>query len=280
MIFISKLLTALLLPPGCFFLALVLLTIFVPRKLRGFTLAVTLLLYILSIQPISDFLLRPLENAYSPLPVDDIAVIRNFISKEADALPCTANKDTINGVWPQAIVVLGDGTIQGSPEAGEGRDTLSPGAMKRVVYAFTLRDVYAIPFVFSGGKVFEHNQETEAAAAGRLFTKLGLPARRFIGESESRNTWENAKETAALFAERKPVVERAILVTSAYHVKRAVYCFERNGISVIPAPTDYKCDRGRKYDVLSFLPSMNSFRNSQLALHEYIGLLYYIIKYK
>ena len=257
MIFFSKLATVLLLPPGCFFLGLLIIILIpLPRRLKPFLLMITILLYLLSIRPVSDFLLRPLENAYPPLSAE------------------------VKRDWPQAVVVLGGGTVQGSPEAGAGKDTLLPDAMKRAVYAFTLRERFSAPIVFSGGKVFEYDQETEAEVAGRLFEALGLPSHQFIAESKSRNTWENAEETLLLFIGKKEKLENVILVTSAYHVKRGVFCFERNGISVIPAPTDYKCDRGRKYDFFSFVPSMNYFRNSWLALHEYFGLLYYIVAYR
>jgi len=250
MIFFSKLVTVFMLPPGFFILCLIALIFFVPRKFKYFLGLITLFLYLLSIQPVSDILLKPLEDAYPPL------------SQEVDV------------DWPQAIVVLGGGTIQGSPEAGAGQDVLTADAMKRAVYAFTLRDIFPVPFIFSGGKVFEYDQEPEAVAASRLFESLGLPAERFISEPNSRNTWENARETAKLG------IEQAIIVTSAYHIKRSVYCFENNGISVIPAPTDYKCARGRRYGFLSFLPSNGALNNSSLALHEYIGLLYYRLVYR
>jgi uncharacterized SAM-binding protein YcdF (DUF218 family) len=250
MIFFSKLVTVFLFPPGCIILGLLILLILVPRRKKIFVLLITVFLYLLSIRPISDFLLRPLEDAYPPLSAE-------------------TGRD-----WPQAVVVLGGGTIQGSPEAGAGHDNLTSDAVKRSVYAFTLRNKFSVPIIFSGGKVFEYAQESEADAAGRLFDSLGLPSRRFIAEKTSRNTWENASETAKLG------IKRAILVTSAYHVKRGVYCFERNGIVVIPAPTDYKCQRGRKYDIFSFLPSIGYLNNSCLALHEYAGLLYYVIAYR
>ena len=256
MIFVSKLLTALLLPPGCIILFLIILIFFVKWKIKIFLGMILVFFYAISIQPVSDFLLKPLENAWPPL------------------------SEHIDKDWPQAIVVLGGGTVQGSPEAGEGHDTLSSNALKRAVYAFTLCDVFQVPLIFTGGKVFDYDQEPEAAAAGRLFESIGLDSSRIILEPTSRNTWENAREIAKLFSDEESAIERAILVTSAYHVKRGVYCFERNGISVIPAPTDYKCERGRKYDLLSFMPSMVYLGNTWLALHEYIGLLYYVIMYR
>jgi uncharacterized SAM-binding protein YcdF (DUF218 family) len=256
MIFVSKLFTLLLLPPGCIILFLIILIFFVRWKIKVFLGMVVIFFYAISIQPISDFLLKPLENAWPPL------------------------SEHIDRDWPQAIVVLGGGTVQGSPEAGEGHDTLSSDVYKRAVYAYTLYEVFKVPLVFTGGKVFDYDQEPEAVVAGRLFESLGLDSSRIILETTSRNTWENAKETVKLFSDEGPAIERAILVTSAYHVKRGVYCFESNGISVIPAPTDYKCERGRRYDLLSFMPSMIYLENTWLALHEYAGLLYYVIAYR
>jgi len=256
LIFISKLFTYLLLPPGCIILCLIVLNFFVKLKIKIFLGMIVLFFYAVSIQPVSDFFLKPLENAWPPLAED-------------------TGRD-----WPQAIIVLGGGTVQGSPEAGKGHDALSSDALKRAVYAFTLCDTFNVPLIFTGGKVFDYGQEPEASAAGRLFESLGVDGGRIILETASRNTWENARETAKIFLDEETAVEMAILVTSAYHVKRGVYCFERNGISVIPAPTDYKCERGRRYDFFSFMPSMSSLQNTWLALHEYIGLLYYVILYR
>jgi len=250
MIFLSKVFTYLILPPGCFIVVLFFVVVFLPKKMKIFPAIALLILYLLSIQPFSDLLLKPLEDAYPPL------------SSEF-------KKD-----WPQAVVILGGGTIQGSPEAGVGKDTLASDTIKRVLYAFSLRDIFKVPYIFSGGKVFEYGQESEALTAGRLFVSLGFPFERLILESRSRNTWENASETA-IFGFNK-----VVLITSAYHVKRSIYCFNRQGVSVIAAPTDYKCDRGRKYDFFSFMPTITGLNNSYLALHEYIGLIIYKIIYK
>jgi uncharacterized SAM-binding protein YcdF (DUF218 family) len=251
MIFLSKLFTALILPPGCIIIGLIVMIFFLPRKSKWIPVPLIIIFYLLSIQPVSDFLLLPLEDAYPP-------VTENEVFKN-DGL-----KDI------QAVVVLGGGVVQMSPEAG-GHDALAPDAFKRAFYGYTLCNTYSLPVIFSGGKVFNYEQEPEAETAGRLYQSLGLDKKRFTAESNSRNTWENAKEVAGL------EIKKAVLVTSAYHMKRSVYCFERNCINVIPAPTDYKCDRGRKYDTLSFLPSLSFLNRSYMALHEYIGLLFFKI---
>jgi uncharacterized SAM-binding protein YcdF (DUF218 family) len=247
MVVISQLFTVFVLPPGCIIAVLAVITFFILRRYKIPLALITALLYLLSIEPVADLLLRPLEDAYPPLP-------------------------NLSGTHPKkalALVVLGGGTVQGSPETGSGMDTLASDAMKRAVYAFTLRDDFYGPYIFSGGKVFDYDQESEAATAGRLWTSLGLHRGRFMLETNSRNTWENAKETARFG------YKQIILVTSAYHMPRSVFCFERNGMTVIPAPTDYKCERGKRYDFFSFMPAMKSLYKSYLALHEYIGLLSY-----
>jgi len=250
MIFLSKVFTYFVLPPGCFIVVLFFVVISLHGKKKIIPFLAMLFLYLLSIQPVSDLLLKPLEDAYPPLSAE-------------------FKKD-----WPQAVVVLGGGTIQGSPEAGAGKDTLASDVIKRILYAYSLRDTFKVPYIFSGGKVFEYGQETEALMAGRLFVSLGFPFDRIILESRSRNTWENARETA-IFG-----FDKVVLITSAYHVKRSIYCFNRHGVSVIAAPTDYKCDRGRKYDFFSFMPTISDLFNSYLALHEYIGLFIYKVIYR
>jgi uncharacterized SAM-binding protein YcdF (DUF218 family) len=209
-------------------------------------------LYLLAIEPFQDLLLRPLEDWYPP--VD------------------TELREQFDGA--DALVILGGGTIQGSPEAGEHRDSLSATALKRLVYGFSLKDLFAGDYVLTGGKVFDHGQEAEAVVAARVLRALGLAPERILTEPESRNTWQNARNVAERFRYQK-----VILVTSAYHLPRSVFCFEKNGITVIPAPTDYYSHRNKGYDLFSFLPSMGAFFGTWIALHEYVGLVQYSLVY-
>jgi uncharacterized SAM-binding protein YcdF (DUF218 family) len=247
MVFVSKVCTALFLPPGCIISGLVFFAVFFPRRRGPVMLLAAGIVYLLSVEPVKDLLLKPLEDAYPPF------------AGGADG--------------SEALVVLGGGGVQASPEAGGG-DTLSGAALKRLVYAFGLRDSFTGPYLAAGGRVFDRGQEAEAEAAFRLLVSLGLPSSRVLKETESGNTWENAKNTARLFG-----FKRNILVTSAYHMRRSVFCFENNGFSVIPAPADYLCSRASRRDVFSFLPSHEAFSGVYTALHEYLGLLYYRLAY-
>ena len=94
-------------------------------------------------------------------------------------------------------------------------------------------------------------------------------------EDKSRTTWENAREVAGVLAARK--IARVALVTSAYHMPRAMLAFSRAGISCVPAPTDYRVSRG-KISLAAALPSFASLSASFASLREYLGLIQYRVR--
>jgi uncharacterized SAM-binding protein YcdF (DUF218 family) len=73
-------------------------------------------------------------------------------------------------------------------------------------------------------------------------------------------------------------VNRIVLVTSAWHMPRSVWCFESHGFEVIPAPVDYLTEQ-EAYDLRSYLPRWTTLSDSGQALHEYLGLLWYRLRY-
>ncbi len=247
---ITKIVEAVILPPG---LLLVLLAIGLivgclkRTRLSLWLVAGTLLLgYLLSIEPVSDLFLRPLEGRYPPL---DIAAARSL--------------------RPNAVVVLSGGIVPVSPEM-KGEASPAPGYLKRLIYGVSLARRLMLPLVISGGTVPEAQSAGSEAEAGEsaLFA-YGLELPQVILEEKSRNTWQNAEDVA-----REDHPKRIVLVTSAYHMPRAMYAFARHGIAAIAAPTDYKAWRGG-YSVASFLPGAGSLLSSAEAIKEWVGLLYY-----
>ncbi|MDR1302537.1 MAG: YdcF family protein [Treponema sp.] len=246
-------------PPGCIIGGMLILGFILRGKpkcslVRYLLGGLGVFCYLLAIEPVQDLLLCPLEDRYPPLSVDALS------------------RELLDGV--DALVILGGGTVQGSPEGGASRDSLSPSALKRLVYGFSLKEIFTGDYVLAGGKVFDYGQEAEAQVAAEVLRSLGLAPERIVTETESRNTWQNARNVAEDFGYHK-----IILVTSAYHIPRSVFCFEKNGIAVIPAPTDYYVSRNKRYDLFSFLPSMSAFGGTWIALHEYMGLLQYWLVY-
>ena len=113
----------------------------------------------------------------------------------------------------------------------------------------------------------------EALGVKRFFVNRGLPEENIVIEGRSRNTWENIRNVKEIVEE-----EPFFLVTSAYHMTRALREFEKVEAKPIPAPTDFKV-KTEKYNALDFFPDAQNLRNSDLAIHEYLGILWYSFAY-
>lgn len=249
-----------MLPPGIFVLALVAACILLAtktsrgRRMRAalvLTISTAVCLYLGSISPVTDLIIRPLENKYPPL---DMAAAASAAASAA------------------AIVVLGGGIVTSSPEY-EGRGSLRTDALKRAVYAVQLHNQLQLPVIVSGGSPLRGEGEAEAVVAARTLVSLGVPADSVLAEGKSRNTWENAR-----FVSEEYGFKRVVLVTSAYHMGRSVKAFVDNALDPVPAPTDYKTSRS-KYRLIDFFPDAGAMSDLGRALHEYLGMVYYAIRY-
>jgi uncharacterized SAM-binding protein YcdF (DUF218 family) len=94
-------------------------------------------------------------------------------------------------------------------------------------------------------------------------------------EQESDDTAQNAIFSARIL--QQAGVRRILLVTDALHMPRARRIFERSGMQVVPAPTVFY-SRERP-NPLRWLPSASALRLSQYALHEWIGMAWYGLRY-
>ena len=112
--------------------------------------------------------------------------------------------------------------------------------------------------------------ETKVAAA--ILEGAGVAPERLIFEDRSRNTCENAAHSKARVNPREG--ERWLLVTSAFHMPRAMACFRANNWEIIPHPADFKRAPMLSVD-LSLFTFANNLAALDLALHEWLGLLYY-----
>ena len=70
---------------------------------------------------------------------------------------------------------------------------------------------------------------------------------------------------------------RIILVTSAFHMPRAKMLFERQGFEVEPFPVDFRVSDRQRINILSFLPKAEYLEDSEIAIREGMGILYYSV---
>jgi len=257
---LTKLITQLLLPPGG--LILLAFTGYLVRRRWWWGRVLLLLslaaLWLLSIAPVRDALTRPLEFASPALQTIQVSNLSQ--SSEGST----------------AIVLLGGGMDEQAPEYG-GENGLKGSALSRTVYAAGLARQTALPVYATGGKPLSETDESEGAVMRRWLIQFGVAEQQVYAEQASENTWQNASYMKAILQAKG--VSRVVLVTSARHMPRAIWCFEQQGLQVIAAPTYYMTSR-KPYDARSFLPDADVLADSSWALHEYLGIAWYRLRYR
>lgn len=216
------------------------------RRLGRWIAAVAAVLLILAATlPVGDWLIRPLEARFhspEPLPekVDGIVVLSG------------AELPQLTEDW-------------GLPQVKEHAERLIEAASLAAGYP-------RARLVFSGGAATDRGL-SEAEVARRFFGRVGIAPDRLELETKARNTCENAANAYRL---AKPTADEVwLLVTSAFHMPRAVACFRAAGWRVVPRQTDYKARSfGGEFEIFS-RTALQSLRVLDLAAHEWVGLLYY-----
>ena len=107
---------------------------------------------------------------------------------------------------------------------------------------------------------------------------LGVPREAIHVEAESRNTEENAKFVAELLKERDH--PKALLVTSAWHMRRALLMYRRYApnLEIVPAACDYECTINRAQSSgIGIFPDVNAFAASSAMWKEVLGYWWYKI---
>ena len=116
----------------------------------------------------------------------------------------------------------------------------------------------------------------EAEGAESLLTALGVPRERLILEAKSRDTYENAVFLKGELAKQGALGPgtRWLLITSAYHMPRAIGAFRQAGFDIEAWPVDYRT-RGRADLTRPFDKVSEGLRRVDVATREWVGLLAY-----
>ena len=102
---------------------------------------------------------------------------------------------------------------------------------------------------------------TDAEIMTKLALDLGVPRVDILQESKSLNTFDQAKFLKNIVHE-----ERFLLITSAYHMRRAMSLFKKLGMSPLPVPTGYIVKRSGKG--VPLMPSSLDLEKSDHWLRE------------
>lgn len=171
------------------------------------------------------------------------------------------------------IVVLGGG-MDGEVNSVRGGFELNRSGDR---FVETLRLALRHPeakIVIAGGPAALVQQEPEALAGRRFFEAFGVAAERILIDDQSRNTEENARYAKQLAGTTDG--QSWLLVTSAFHMPRAVGLFRKAGFPAIPWPADYLAS-GAEGVRIKPDQSTENIAVSNLALREWAGLIGYYL---
>lgn len=248
MVFLLSKVGWMLIQPGTLILlALSLITVFgrMGRRTRLALAVVTGALLAVALTPLSTWMLRPLDERFPPPTAGQVA-------------------------QAPGIIVLG-GPVRLAATAARSAVILS-GTAERYVEAARLAHAHSDKtLAFTGGSGDILNQDlSEGDIAEELFRDLGIAPARLVIEGASRTTAESPARLAALLPEGARR-DGWLLVTSAWHMPRAVAVFRADGWDVVPYPVDY-----RTLPEGGWAPGLiGGMAELYYALHEWVGLVAY-----
>lgn len=246
---LKKLLGALLMPSAMLFLVLLIAWCFYRKgfsklaKVLG--LSSIVMLCLLSLGPVADIFLKPLENHYSAYQgqdVDYVVVLGGWhVTNSERPLSSQLSRVSLNRLTEGVMIY----------RANPGSKLLLSGA--------------------SGS-----DSVTHARTAANMAIAMGVPASDIALAEDARDTADEAMHWVEYAGDK-----RLALVTTASHIPRAVYLFEQamemKGLrlkSLVPSPTDYRACVDRCFRWQRWLPAAHHLANVEVAWHEYLGLLW------
>lgn len=185
----------------------------------------------------------------------------------------TQPAQVVKGANVQAIVILGGGRLMDAPEYA-GQDIPNVNTLARLAYGAKLYREASLPILVTGGAPDGAGESEAAVMARTLREDFSTPVRWL--EQESNNTAENAQRSIALL--KQAGVQRILLVTDAMHMPRAQAIFRRFGMAVVPAPTRFLS--ATPLSAADFIPKASALANSHYAMHEWIGVCWYRVRYQ
>ncbi|MDA1099068.1 MAG: YdcF family protein [Proteobacteria bacterium] len=214
------------------------------------TSALTAALLALAVLPVGNWLLTPLERQFTPF---------------------NATDRTVAG-----IVLLSGGTVNLAVSRQVGYAVPGKSADRLVEFIRLARGYPEARLLICGGSgsaggVQDERWDREALLIAEYLVSQGIPRKRLLIEAHSRDTYENAVQGRSL---AKPkAAEQWLLVTSAWHMPRAMAVFRALDWPVVAAPP--RLDLNGKSAFRLRFDLGRGIREIGRPAHEYLGLLAY-----
>lgn len=216
------------------------------RRRRAFGIAAVAVLFVFSIEPVANGILAKMER---------------------DA-PSTYREDAVY----DAVILLG-GVTDERVLAETGQPAYNDNVERLTVTYRLLQDGRAKTAILSGAAMDPSLASFgEARAMAAQLREWGIADDRIVIEDRARNTRENAVYSAEIVRARG--LGRVLVVTSAFHMKRADECFVAVGLPVDTLPVDFRAHGGPK----SWLPRAQWLSVSSSMIRELFGRVIYRVR--
>ena len=244
MIYLHKILPFFLSPLG---IVLILLIIFFFSRKR-FYVFLSLLILLISTNPfVGNYLAQKLEFPYKPIPISSV--------KENDA-----------------VVVLSGMLHQVGDQKYSTYEFSDPDRFFAGIDL--IKQQKADKLIFTAGQLpWTENWKPEGFILKDKAIALAVPGEILVTD-KVKNTYEESIAVTKLIPNNSSI----ILVTSAFHMHRSKYLFEKQGFNIIPFPVDFKSSNS-KFSFLKFMPSITALHKTSTFIRENIGRLYYKMIY-
>ncbi|MGB0180337.1 MAG: YdcF family protein [Candidatus Puniceispirillales bacterium] len=246
MIYLHKLLPMLISPLG---LSLGLILLFILTRRRIYGIVGCFILFVAAMPITGNTLMKHLESGQTLQSPEHIP--------DADAVV------VLSGMMRR--IPMEDGIRM---EWGEAADRIFAGIN-------VMKTDKAPVLILTRGLLPWHKGVAEGDMLAEEAIKAGIPNRQILLTDIVVNTAEEAKAVKLLMPQPQPSI---ILVTSAFHMPRAMHIFEANGFTVIPYAVDFR-SADNHISILTFIPNASGLNDTSFAIREFIGRIWYAVRY-
>ena len=129
--------------------------------------------------------------------------------------------------------------------------------------------------IYTGGLLpWEKKKIIEGELLKKKSIEFGVDENDIFITKKVQNTYDEANAISHLIDKKSKI----ILVTSAFHMKRAEFLLKKHAFKVFPYPVDFKF-KNNKITILDFIPSAKSLNRSSFVIRELLGRMYYRVKF-
>lgn len=172
------------------------------------------------------------------------------------------------------ILLGGYSNSNGYPKDGRHHFNASVNRLTQTLELYQQGKIRQILLTGGSSNIITKGQ-LESEVVVDFIEDVGVPRKAVIVEPQARNTWENAQNVAKIIQTKYPQAS-CVLITSAWHMRRAKACFSKAGLNIDYYCTDYKSTDLGGWAWLQFEPDV--LGDWEGLFKEWVGMLVYAIR--